>query len=180
MYIEIDYREKELIKQLSQLITFTPEFKKIKHVVKNLLIGDIIIKDDFENEILIIERKIISDLLSSIKDGRYEEQSYRLNGSNVNNHNIVYLIEGDMTCKKTKSLLEKSSFSKNIFYSSMLSLSYYKGFSVTRTFDINETAYYICNTINKIQKSNNSLFIKILLIAIQTSIQMSIQMSIQT
>ena len=35
-------------------------------------------------------------MLSSIKDGRYEEQSYRLNGLSHHNHNIVYLIEGDV------------------------------------------------------------------------------------
>ena len=41
-----------------------------------------------KEEKLVIERKSINDLLSSIKDGRYAEQSYRLNGLPNHNHNI--------------------------------------------------------------------------------------------
>ena len=36
-------------------------------------------------------------LNSSIKDGRYVEQSHRLTGYNMHNHNIIYLIEGDLS-----------------------------------------------------------------------------------
>ena len=48
-----------------------------------------------KNDFLIIERKSLSDLIASIKDGRYNEQSYRLiHSSGLYRHHIVYLIEG--------------------------------------------------------------------------------------
>jgi ERCC4-type nuclease len=93
-------------------------------------------------------------LLSSIKDGRYEEQSYRLNGLNIHNHNIVYLIEGTIghTINRFKSDASNSS-EKITFYSAMLSLNYFKGFSVFRSFSLEETALIICNMAYKLEKS---------------------------
>lgn len=149
MKLVIDCREKELLKQINQQVLFTPPFKKIEVTSENLPIGDILIKDDSDNDLLIIERKTIPDLLSSIKDGRYEEQSYRLNGMNHQNHNIMYLIEGDTNNKKYFQKVDKM-----IFYSALLSLNYYKGFSVIKTQNLTETAIFICNSLIKIQKNN--------------------------
>ena len=95
MIIKVDNREQELLKQINQLVLFTPSFKQLKVEVASLPLGDIIISDDNEDKI-IIERKCLNDLLASIKDGRYEEQSYRLNGLEHHNHNIYYMIEGDV------------------------------------------------------------------------------------
>ena len=150
MKLVIDCREKELLKQINQQVLFTPPFKKIEVASENLPIGDIIIKDDINNDLLIIERKTIPDLLSSIKDGRYEEQSYRLNGMNHPNHNIMYLIEGDTNNKKYFQKVDKM-----MFYSALLSLNYYKGFSVIKTQNLTETAVFICNSLIKIQKNND-------------------------
>jgi len=150
MIIKVDNREHELLKQIKQLVLFIPMFKDIKVVTENLPIGDIIISDDNEEKI-IIERKSLSDLLSSIKDGRYDEQSYRLNGLSHHNHNIYYLIEGDIN--KLRSF--KDNTSKLALYSSIFSLNYYKGFSVMRTLSIEESAMFICNTTNKLKKSES-------------------------
>ena len=95
MIIKVDIREGELIKIITQLVNTIPSFKELQIITENLPLGDIIITDNV-NEKLIIERKTIKDLFASIKDGRYEEQSYRLNGLNHHNHNIIYLIEGDV------------------------------------------------------------------------------------
>jgi len=149
MKLVIDCREKELLKQINQQVLFTPPFKKIEVTSENLPIGDILIKDDNNNDLLIIERKTIPDLLSSIKDGRYEEQSYRLNGMEHHNHNIMYLIEGDTNNKKYFQKVDKM-----MFYSALLSLNYYKGFSVIKTQNLTETAIFICNSLIKIQKNN--------------------------
>lgn len=149
MKLVIDCREKELLKQINQQVLFTPPFKKIEVTSENLPIGDILIKDDSNNDLLIIERKTIPDLLSSIKDGRYEEQSYRLNGMEHHNHNIMYLIEGDTNNKKYFQKVDKM-----MFYSALLSLNYYKGFSVIKTQNLTETAIFICNSLIKIQKNN--------------------------
>ena len=95
MIIKVDYREKKLISNLRRLRDMY-DYEKITICVENLPIGDIVILDENDEEKLIIERKTLSDLSSSIKDGRYVEQSYRLNGESIHNHNIVYLIEGDI------------------------------------------------------------------------------------
>ena len=91
MLIEVDYREKKLIKLLKSLLNLY-KFKNIEIEVKNLPLGDIIIKEDENSELLIIERKSINDLASSIRDGRYKEQSLRLSNTGLHNHRIIYLI----------------------------------------------------------------------------------------
>jgi len=152
MFIKIDIREKDLLQQIQYLISNTPKFNKIIIKSETLNIGDIIISDDDDEEKIIIERKTISDLLSSIKDGRYEEQSYRLNGSPTHNHNIIYLIEGDVNrpqCFKNKNIDNLT------IYSAMFSLNYYKGFSLFRTNSLQETAMVICNMVYKLEKETS-------------------------
>ena len=151
MKIKIDNREHELIRMCKYYLSISPIYKDIELVVEVLPLGDIIICDDKEDK-LIIERKSLSDLSSSIKDGRYEEQSYRLNGLNHHNHNIIYLIEGDMN----RLNLFKDRIDKTTLYSAMLSLNYYKGFSVLRSYNTDETALILCNMVYKIKKSEET------------------------
>lgn len=152
MIIKIDSREQDLLGQINQLVLTIPIFKQLVIKQESLPIGDIIIADDKEEK-LIIERKSVSDLLASIKDGRYEEQSYRLNGLNHHNHNIIYLVEGDVNRVnrfKTDNRIEKLTL-----YSSMFSLNYFKGFSLFRTISLEETATVICNMAYKLEKELN-------------------------
>ena len=149
MKIKIDNREEDLIKNINYLISNIPSFKDIQIIVETLPLGDIIICDDI-SEKLVIERKSVNDLLSSIKDGRYEEQSYRLNGLHHHNHNIIYLIEGDIN--RLNNRFKDNKLEKLTLYSAILSLNYYKGFSVIRTFSLEETAIFVCNTVNKLKK----------------------------
>jgi crossover junction endonuclease MUS81 len=149
MIIKIDTREAALLQQINNQIAVIPVFKNIKVISETLPIGDIIINDETEDKI-IIERKSVADLLSSIKDGRYEEQSYRLNGLNHHNHNIVYLIEGDVN--KVNRFKPDNNTEKLTLYSAMFSLNYYKGFSVFRSFSLDETANIVCNMAYKIGK----------------------------
>lgn len=143
MKLILDTRERDLYKLCESLIQTESNFKDIKVEIETLDVGDIIIRDDSDVDLLIYERKSISDLVASIKDGRYSEQSYRLNGIEHHNHNIVYLIEGTVN---------KKSSEKQMIFSSMLSILYYKGFSVMRSYNIDETAYIVCNAAFKIQK----------------------------
>lgn len=151
MEIIIDYREDALLTSIENLISLQKSSGKLKIPVsvekKNLDIGDIEIRCDGELYLL-IERKTLSDLESSIRDGRYNEQSLRLNASTMHNHNIVYIIEGNLTNFKPRNM-EKSTF-----YSCMFSLHFYKGFSVMRTNDVNETTQYILNSAMKISREN--------------------------
>ena len=145
MKLILDCRETNLLKSFEMLIKTTDKFKNIKISTENLLIGDISINDEDNNVIILFERKSISDLIASIKDGRYREQSYRLSGSEHPNHNIVYIIEGPIG----------KFVDKQIVYSSMFSLNYYKGFSVFRSNNIDDTAYILCNAFIKLEKEKD-------------------------
>lgn len=151
MFIKVDSREKDLQDKLFYYISFIPAFRNLKVISENLPIGDVIISNNNE-DILILERKTVSDLLSSIKDGRYEEQSYRLNGEKIHNHNIIYLIEGDLS-KLNINTFKDVKMEKLTFYSAIFSLNYFKGFSVIRTLTLDETALFICNSTSKLIKA---------------------------
>jgi ERCC4-type nuclease len=145
MIIKIDTREQELLTKCQNTIESYPKFKDIKLVSQTLPLGDIIINDGI-NDCIIIERKTLSDLAASIKDGRYEEQSYRLNGLNHHNHNIIYLIEGDIY----RFNAFKERFDKQTLYSAMFSVNYFKGFSIMRSNNLEETAMIACNMVYKL------------------------------
>ena len=149
MIIKVDTREPDLLQQLNHITSSMPSFKNIVIKFETLPIGDIIICDDNEEK-LIIERKSVSDLMASIKDGRYEEQSYRLNGLNNHNHNIIYLVEGDVS--RVNRYKPNNTVERLTLYSAMFSLNYYKGFSVFRSFSLTETATIICNMAYKLGK----------------------------
>lgn len=139
----VDYREKDLIARLESL--------GAKLSTGNLPVGDVWIADDAcvempdgEQTRLIIERKTVSDLASSFNDGRYEDQSFRLNDCAVANHNIVYLLEGRVrSTPRVKS---------SAIYGACVSLAYYKGFSVYRTCGVDETAEYLAVLDDKIRR----------------------------
>jgi crossover junction endonuclease MUS81 len=154
--VQIDVREKKLITLFENLID---EFGYMGHITlekKNLPLGDVLIKCQVSghdiNSIpqIIIERKSLPDLASSIRDGRYKEQSFRLNQSEVHNHNILYLIEGDMSMWSESRMRVK----KKTLYSAMFTLNYYKGFSVVRSQSVLETAEIIINMCDKLYREN--------------------------
>lgn len=145
MIIKIDTREQELFNKCQNTINAVPKFADIKLLSQPLPLGDIIINDG-TNDCIIIERKTLSDLAASIKDGRYEEQSYRLNGLQHHNHNIIYLIEGDLN--RFNSFKER--IDKQTLYSAMFSINYFKGFSIMRSSNLEETAMIACNMVYKL------------------------------
>jgi len=128
------------------------EIEKIHKIRKiQLPIGDVVLEDNLGNTILIFERKTLYDLAASIKDGRYNEQSFRLDKENIHNHNIVYIIEGDIERYNEK----RGRIMKKVLISSMFSLMYYKGFSVMRTNSICETADVIVYFADKYEKTSS-------------------------
>ena len=152
MIIKIDCREKALLEECNkqQLINDSSQFIKI--ISENIPLGDIIIYDDNNNEKLIIERKTLLDLASSIRDGRYTEQGFRLQQCSMHNHNIIYLIEGDLRYYKPF----KSNIDKNALLSSMVSINYFKGFSLFRTVTLTETAEWLLQLTKKLHKESSS------------------------
>ena len=91
-------------------------------------------------------------MASSIKDGRYKEQSFRLSNTNVPNHNIFYLIEGDWNTYNEK----KGRMDKNTLMSACITINHYKGFSLWKTTSMNETASWIVQLCNKMKKMDTS------------------------
>jgi ERCC4-type nuclease len=152
MIIKVDVREQDLLNQINHMVANIPIFKNCIIKSETLPIGDVIIANETE-DILVIERKSVNDLLASIKDGRYEEQSYRLNGLEHHNHNIIYLIEGDVN--RVNRFKSENKVEKLTLYSAMFSLNYYKGFSVFRSFSLEESASIICNMSYKLDKETN-------------------------
>jgi ERCC4-type nuclease len=124
-----------------------------KHALRSesLPVGDIILSSpDGETDYIVFERKSLSDLAASIQDGRYKEQSHRLQAlPNVHNHNVVYIVEGDFARYNERF----SKISKKALHSAMCSLNYYKGFSVVRTMSIVETHELIHNYADKLAAS---------------------------
>jgi len=152
MLVKIDAREQELINKCNDVIQTIHKFKGIQIETASLPIGDIIVSYNGIDRV-IIERKTLADLAASIKDGRYVEQSYRLNGLQHPNHNIVYLIEGDID--KPRFMSFKDRLDKQAIYSAMFSIFYFKGFSLMRTNSVEETAIVICNMAYKLAEGLN-------------------------
>ena len=146
MKLYIDNREP---KQIINYLNVLNENNKYTIELKNLELGDYIIYDEINDKTLvIIERKSLSDLESSIKDGRYSEQSFRLDGNSLPNHNIYYLIEGNIINYRNDKF-------KGSLYSSLISISYYKGFSILNSVNNIESAEIIHSFVNKLLRENN-------------------------
>jgi len=145
------------------------------HKIKKeqLHIGDIVFEDNEGKQILIFERKTLNDLAASIKDGRYNEQSFRLDKEATHNHNIIYIIEGDIERYNEK----RGRISKKILISSMFSLLYYKGFSVFRTNSICETADVIVFFADKYDKTRVVDKSRCAYYSIETSVENTIMSS---
>jgi ERCC4-type nuclease len=149
MKLHIDVRERQLIKLISALQK--SENVSFDTYIKSLPLGDAIIVDDDDNELIMIERKSLSDLASSIIDGRYKEQSMRLDAEPIPNHNIMYVIEGSMDDFLKRNYSKR--INENTLYSAVVTLNYLKGFSVIRTFTILETATWIIRLMDKLHRT---------------------------
>jgi ERCC4-type nuclease len=144
MKIIIDERETALYEKCYSIVQGNSTSIQLSKQVLNL--GDILIKTDEDKDVLLIERKSFSDLIASIKDGRYEEQSYRLmHSSGYPPHSIIYIIEGMFS--QLRSLIEKKTI-----LSAITSLNFFKGFSVFRTCSLQETAENIVWMAEKIDR----------------------------
>lgn len=146
MKIIVDERERALYDRLDTRLSSlkTPSFAILEKRV--LPLGDILIETDEGKKVMLIERKTYTDLLASIKDGRYEEQSYRLiHSSGYPLHSVVYLLEGLFSQMRTP-------LEKKIVYSAMTSLHFFKGFSLYKTSTVDETAEWLIYTADKIDR----------------------------
>jgi ERCC4-type nuclease len=134
--IKIDFREKDLFSECEGLKN---KYPKINFEYANLFLGDIQI------EKILIERKTLNDLAASIKDGRYTEQSFRLKESMKEGYKVYYFIEGNLSTYKS------SSISKETLISCIFSFTN-KGFYVINTMNVKESALFILQFTDKIER----------------------------
>lgn len=135
MNLIIDNREKEI----------KDYFQNHTHVeFKNLDVGDICFYYQ-DKLILLIERKSITDLASSIKSKRYNEQKLRLM-NNIENSKILYLIEGDLNDYGVKI----EGISKKAMYSTFISLIIRDNLKLYQTKHIKETIEWIEKIYDKL------------------------------
>jgi len=152
--IKFDNREKELIKLL--------EKNGYSLELENLDIGDIQFVDMSSKEIIIIiERKTLSDLSSSIKDGRYKEQKDRLIHSIQKNVRKIVLIEG--TNISNFALPEKT------LHSVIVNTMIRDNIHIHLTKNIEGTIQFIENIILQLSKYYNDLKDEIINNVIKTS-----------
>lgn len=161
MIIEIDNREPTIVKEYFSKNSITDN-KLIITRFKNLEQGDFIFRDLEENIVLIIERKTINDLLASVKDSRYVEQSERYSELDIPNSKIIYIIEGNY------ENFHKESIEFKTIYSCIFSLNYNKGFTVLFTESVNSTCTIIEEYLNRIIENKISSKFKLNLVKKQT------------
>jgi ERCC4-type nuclease len=147
MLIRVDSREEALhgLFQLN-LVGTTHQLRS-----ESLPVGDVIISSaSADTDYIVFERKSLQDLAASIRDGRYKEQSHRLQAlPNTHRHNVIYIVEGDLSRYNERF----SKISKKAIHSAICSLNYYKGFSVVRTMSIIETHELIYHYADKLAAS---------------------------
>ena len=99
MQVVLDERETQLIQRFSEIIGTNQHVEMERQM---LPLGDVLIRHG-DRELFLIERKTLTDLIASIKDGRYEEQSYCFCHSvPIERHHIIYILEGPMSSLKTE------------------------------------------------------------------------------
>ena len=127
MVITCDHRERSLIDHLMLADADVD--------VKPLDVGDFHISnaDGFS---LVVERKTLDDLSSSIIDGRYKEQKLRLDALRSQGTQVLFIVEN--TAKVTKKGLPHSTL-----LSAMLSTMLVGNFFVYRTKNTAETAHLL-------------------------------------
>jgi crossover junction endonuclease MUS81 len=148
----IDSREVKLIDLIKSK---SPTEFKIPYSTENLQIGDIIIKHTLDNikYSLIIERKCVTDMIASIKDGRYKEQKIRLLAELANSPNtiITYLIEGS-----TNEICLPQD--KIMFNGSIISSTFRDKISIIRTYSLAETIEILIRLHERFTKDITDFF----------------------
>lgn len=143
MLITLDARESDLH---AACVRSSTQYPNVRIDTAQLPLGDIMIRNDEGVECLLVERKTLNDLAASIKDGRYEEQGYRLQECDVDNHHIFYLIEGRLDAYQPS----KWRVDRKVLLSSFVSITYSKGFSLYRSDSVDESAEWLLAYADKL------------------------------
>ena len=146
----IDVRENKLI----DLIKTKSQFPIYQ--TASLPVGDIIIRHsagDITYEI-ILERKCVTDMIASIKDGRYKEQKIRLLSEMVSSSNkvkIAYLLEGSIDELRAPP-------DKTILIGSVISSTFRDNIPILRTSSLQDTLDFIQRLYERLVKDYKDFF----------------------
>jgi len=140
--IYIDTKEKKpfLDKLQENNIIFT---------TKSLNVGDILFSDHNNQELLIIERKTLDDLASSLNDGRYKEQKLRLKTCSCR---VIYLIEGE-----TWNKFYHKTFDEEKLKGCIINTMVRDKISVYRTKNMDDTIEFIKDIYKRLPKYMNEM-----------------------
>jgi ERCC4-type nuclease len=118
-------------------------------IFKNLDLGDIEIKytreEGNEELFLLIERKTMCDVISSVNDGRYREQKKRLLESNIPNDKIMYLLEGH---------IDDIPGQMKTLFGMLINTLFRDKLQVIRFESIEETIYFIKRIVEKLKSDD--------------------------
>lgn len=121
----IDNREPDEVKE---------GLKNVASRCEQLNVGDYLYQDADGNIRLIVERKTISDLQSSLKDGRFREQRSRLLELNCK---VMYIIEGKL-------------LQDNCISGALENLALYHNICVVPTANLKQTIQVLCSLYKKV------------------------------
>jgi len=131
---------------------------KYNIIYKNLDYGDIIIdvnesnneSEPINNHLMVIERKTLSDLSASLKDGRYKNQKNKLL-TLVPTNCLYYIIEGPIDFIIDNNIdVTLNGISKKKMLSCIINTLIRDNIKVFITKDVNETCDLICNIYDRV------------------------------
>jgi len=156
----LDTREAKLIELIKSISGF-----KIPYTIENLQIGDIIIRHTIESNSnsnssktynIILERKCLTDMIASIKDGRYKEQKIRLlseisKNTTTTQSIICYLLEGSQNELRLPQ-------DKTMLNGSIISAIFRDKIPIIRTYTLQETVDIISRLHDRMLKDITDFF----------------------
>lgn len=131
-----------------------------EHCIKNILnesetinhemleYGDIIFRHD-EKDIIVIERKTLSDLAASIKDGRYHSQKKKLLET-IEPSKICYIIEGSFSFVPQNTSIQ--GITHEAIVSCLLNTQFRDGIHVIQSKNVEETCDIIQHILKRSEK----------------------------
>lgn len=156
LVLHVDFREKGLIDLLKE----RPE---ITVASQNLEVGDVMFATEAGEPLLVLERKCLSDLASSNRDGRYREQRARLLSVKGQGVSIGYIIESGNGWSNELNRVWPGKVLETTLYSIVLRLQMRYGIAVLQTRDTTSTIallgqlYKMLSEDNQVFSQNNGI-----------------------
>ena len=150
LVVHIDFREKELYEVLKGKADTLP----FGVASQNLEVGDVMIGLESGQPLLVMERKTLSDLASSNRDGRYREQRARLLSVKGQGVAIAYIMEIGSGWSNELNRIWPGKVIETTLYSIVLRLQLRYGISVLQVKDTAGTIALIGQLCKMLQEDS--------------------------